>query len=81
MSFFIEFREGEFIDGEKVNWIKLREGRVDFTLDGEEDNFYVCEGKYGSYFINSMQLINQNFNFNLENRYHEINKTGDDDEI
>ena len=79
MSFFIEFREGEFIDGEKVNWIKLREGRVDFTIDGEEDNFYVCEGKYGSYFINNMQAINKNFN--LERRYNEINKTGVGDEI
>ena len=79
MSFFIEFREGQFIDGEKVNWIEVKEGQVSFTVDGEAETIYSCKGKYEFYFINNMQLINQNFN--LENRYHEINKIGVGDEI
>ena len=79
MSFFIEFREGQFIDGEKVNWIEVKEGQVNFTFDGEAETFYSCKGKYGFNFINNMQAINQNFN--LESRYHEINKIGVGDEI
>ena len=73
MSFFIEYLEGQFIDAEKVNWIEIKAGQVSFSTGGDPDTIYICEGKYACYFINNMQAINQNFN--LERRYHEINKT------
>ena len=79
MSFFIEYREGQFIDAEKVNWIEIKEGQVSFTVSGEPETIYICEGKYACCFINNMQALN--LNFNLERRYHEINKTVAVDEI
>ena len=70
--FLIEYREGCFIDGERVNWLEVKKGFVQCTLSGDGDTTVTVDEKYHGNFINNLQALNGNFS--IESRYLEINK-------
>ena len=71
--FLIEFANGCFIDGRRINYIGFEGGEVKFTLNGESDGVYVVESGREGVFLNHAQALNSNIT-NISARYeHETN--------
>tara|TARA_R110000851_G_scaffold302632_1_gene459913 strand:- start:5 stop:232 length:228 start_codon:yes stop_codon:yes gene_type:complete len=57
--FLIEYDEGKYIDGEKLDYIHLSNRCVQFSLSGDKTLYEVDNGMAGI-FVNNLQAINDN---------------------
>lgn len=69
--FLIEFRKGQFIDGETIQWLSL-EKDIKFSVVGDTKSVFTVAQEYERTFINNLQAIHGNFD--VEVRYYEIKK-------
>ena len=70
--FLIEFKKDMFIDAERLNFINLTDGKVEFTLTGE-DEFFTVDNNMERPFLNQLQALNQSLT-NPEARHYHVNK-------
>tara|TARA_R110000772_G_scaffold28239_1_gene71304 strand:- start:799 stop:1038 length:240 start_codon:yes stop_codon:yes gene_type:complete len=69
--FLIEFKKDMYIDAERVNFINLTDGKVEFTLTGE-DEFFTVDNNMERPFLNQLQALNQSLT-NPEARHNLVN--------
>lgn len=58
--FLIEFEEGKYIDGEKLDYIGLSGSRIQFTLSGDTETLYKVNNGLAGTFVNDLQAIDNN---------------------
>ena len=67
----IGFKEGEFINAERINWVEVDRDKIEFTLEGDvESIFRVCKD-HQELFVNHLQALNANIN-SIESKYHNV---------
>lgn len=67
--FLIQYRKGEFIDGNDIQWVKVTKGKVSFVLKSQPEDLMEVEQVYASSFVNNLQAINTNID-SVESAYH-----------
>ena len=70
--FLIEYRKGQFINGETVQWIIVGEV-VKFSVLGDTESVFSVESGYEHLFLNHLQALNGNI-ANIESRHNIIKK-------
>jgi hypothetical protein len=70
--FLIEFKEGQFIDAERINYLSLHNVAVAFTIDGDDGNVYTVDKVIERPFLNQLQALNASLT-NPEARHNHIN--------
>lgn len=68
--FLIEYRKGQFINGETLQWVSLEDG-VKFSGIGDTESVFTVAPEYERSFLNNLQALNDNFT-NVESRYSRI---------
>jgi hypothetical protein len=68
--FLIEFKKGQFIDAERINYIVINT-RVTFTISGDNGNPFTVDEVVENQFLNLMQKLNKGCD--IEARHHHIN--------
>lgn len=58
--FLIEYEEGKYIDGEKLDYIGLSGSRIQFTLSGDTKTLYKVNNGLAGTFVNNLQAIDNN---------------------
>ena len=58
--FLIEYEDGKYIDGEKLDYIQLAASGVEFTLSGDTETLYKVDNGMAGIFVNNLQAINDN---------------------
>jgi len=58
--FLIEFRKGQFIDGETIQWLSLEKG-IKFSVVGDTESVHTVAQEYERTFINNLQAFNAHF--------------------
>ena len=58
--FLIRYSESNFVDAEKISWIGMEEGFIQFTVVGETGGYYSVEKCFADAFLNHLQAINNN---------------------
>lgn len=69
--FLIEFSKGRFIDGERIDFLSLKGGKITFTLQGDTENLYEVDSVSTDGFINHLQVINSNID-SVGQRWYEL---------
>ena len=70
--FLIEYRKGQFINGETVQWVIVGEV-VKFSVLGDTESAFSVESGYEDTFLNHLQRLNGNI-VNIESRHNTIKK-------
>jgi hypothetical protein len=70
--FLIEFKEGQFIDAERINYLSLHNVAVTFAIDGDDGNEYTVDKVIERPFLNQLQALNASLT-NPEARHNQIN--------
>ena len=72
--FLVEITKGIFINAEEIDYIDVsKAGIVRLSLRSDSDNVFNVDLEFQSVFINNLQAINDNYNHNIESKYHEVN--------
>jgi hypothetical protein len=69
--FFIEYGVGYFIDAKKIKEVWFNKKDIHFYMENDNETSYKVHAGYRYTFLNNLQAINDNFN--LHNRYNQIN--------
>ena len=70
--FLIEYSNGCFINGLKVDWVKVSPESVSCTLVGDEEHLIEVDKDYQRTFVNNLQAINDNIS-SVEKSYCNLN--------
>ena len=68
--FLIEYRKGQFINGETLQWVSL-EGGVKFSGVGDAECVFTVAPEYEGTFLNHLQALNDNIT-DIKSRYSKI---------
>ena len=69
--FLIEYEDGGFVDGERIDWLNLNGGSMTFTMTGDNESSFTVQESFKAKFLNNLQAINTNM-FSIETRYKEL---------
>ena len=58
--FFIEYENGNFVNGRLIDWICITEESIRFTLQGDTESTYKASYSNRESFINHLGAINDN---------------------
>lgn len=71
--FLIEYRNGNFINGENIEWISVNGKQISFSVAGDSETMHKVDKDLQCAFVNNLQALNENIQ-NIESRYYEENK-------
>jgi hypothetical protein len=71
--FLIEFSEGQFIDGERINYVWITNSKVKFSISGDNETLFIVDKVNEKPFLNQLQVLNANIT-DVAGRHHHINK-------
>jgi hypothetical protein len=69
--FLIECGKGCFVDGEDIQWVRVKESEVLFILKSDSQTQMKVDSEFQSSFVNNLQAINDNI-ASVESAYHKI---------
>ena len=64
--FLIQYEQGQFIDGEDIQWVNVKGGNVNFILKSAPDERLTVADEYQSSFVNSLEAINDSVTGSVE---------------
>lgn len=71
--YLIEFQKGEFINGERIDWVCVGNKSVQFTISGDAGSLFKVDEELQSVFVNNLQALNGNVS-NIQTSYTESGK-------
>ncbi|MBL4575592.1 MAG: hypothetical protein JKY51_05790 [Opitutaceae bacterium] len=63
--FLIEYTDGNFVNGEDVQWISIKAKKIQFTTRGDTENAFTVSEPMQASFLNNLQALNSNIS-NIE---------------
>ncbi|MFQ3209149.1 MAG: hypothetical protein ACI9HU_000633 [Colwellia sp.] len=57
--FLIEFKEGQFVDAEKINYVALNNNEVIFSTAGDNESIFTVDKISESNFMKYLQVLNR----------------------
>jgi|TARA_R110000824_G_scaffold72277_1_gene184468 hypothetical protein len=70
--FLIEFSEGQFIDGERINYVWITNRKVKFSISGDNETLFIVDKVNEKSFLNQLQALNTSIT-DVAARHHHIN--------
>ena len=67
--FLIEYSEGEFVNGEDIQWISVKPKKIQFTMRGDIESCFMVSEPMQASFVNHLQALNTNIK-SIETEYH-----------
>lgn len=58
--FLLEYKKGNFANAEYIDWVEIVDGRIKFTINGEEYSIYIVDSDCKDLFLNHLNAINKN---------------------
>ena len=72
--FLIEYKKGEFVNAEKLDWLNINKGKVQFTMEGDNESCFKVDQDCQDSFLNHLQALNCNI-VNVQSKFNELNNT------